>query len=309
MDNKITKSRLKTFFTYDLFKVVAIAVALCLVFNFIFNLFTTRPNAGQSLNIIYGDDLDVSEKGALLFLEPFDEKATYRYSYETLEVADKYLQAGNSTSQNMIKTWHEAGDDDLFICTDSLTDNENPNSSLYYYYVSQLYAEDLTKYVAKAIEFVESNEFYVNGVLNEQKIIEYFNEKNFKDNRFKTKEQKQQGRNLEIERITTIYNSAKTLQKVFNEHPEILKEETFEWYGISTTGKYALRLKGLTGSAENVALNDFKGVKLEDVNGVNTFTGEVYLMVGAHAEVNGDNHYESLVYLVSMIKKYSNFIS
>lgn len=306
MDNKITKSRLKTFFTYDFLKVCAIALAVCIVFVLAFNFFTAKPTAGQSLNILYGDDITVSNEGAKTFIEPLDENAKYKYSYEILMLQDKYLNSAAGSSLSSLKTWHETGDDDLFICSDK-TSGEDGDISLYEYYLSQAYAEDIKILVENALDY--ANAFYPNGELDEQAVEEHFNDKSVWDNRFKSKEKKLEGLKKEIERIKTIKTCATTLLEVFNAHPEVLKYDVFDWYGSEKKGHFAIRLNALTGGAnEKIASNDFKGSNLEEVNGNMTFTGEVYLMIGRHGELNGDNHYESLVYLTTIIKKYSNFI-
>lgn len=306
MDNKITKARLKNFFTYDFLKVLAIAAALSIFMVVLCNLFAVKPTGGQRLLILYGDDIEVEEGGANLFVQPFMQDAEYKYSYEVLEAADKYLNKGEQTSQYMLKTWHDVGDDDIFICTDSLTNADRPDSSLYRYYVTQQFAQDLKVFVNNALDYTKPF-FDENGNPNITAIKEHFDLTRGKDNRFRTKSQKEEGLIAETERLKSIYDNANILKDVFEKHPEILKYDEYDFGSFHKTGHFAIRLRALTG-AQNRAIDDFKGKELTEVNGNKVFVGEVYLMIGFHEEINGDNHFETLTYLVTFIKKYSNFI-
>lgn len=74
MDNKITRSRLKTFFEYDLVKLIALVLGVVLALYFIFGAVAKKPTDGQDYFLMIGDDVIVDTEGKGLLNEVKNSK-------------------------------------------------------------------------------------------------------------------------------------------------------------------------------------------------------------------------------------------
>ena len=79
MDNRITKTRLKTFLSYDLIKVLAVTLILCIVCLIVFNWVGEKPSSGQSFYVLCDPNVEIGEDGSML---PID---TARKGVETAD--------------------------------------------------------------------------------------------------------------------------------------------------------------------------------------------------------------------------------
>ena len=66
MDNKITLSRLKTFFVYDLVKLIACVLGVVFLLVIIFNAISKKPTNGQDYFLMISDEIVVSNDGLQL---------------------------------------------------------------------------------------------------------------------------------------------------------------------------------------------------------------------------------------------------
>ena len=302
MDNRITKSRLATFITYDFIKVIAVMLALCVMLLVVFNAVGDKPTSAQTFYVLCDNEIIVGDDGGMLTVDTAKKGANNGgFSYDIIEVSTKPIETSAYGTSYMLKTSAELGDDDIFITQEKLGRE----------YLDSYFATDIVGFVDKAFQYCTDNDFFSkSGTINEEKIRNYFLKTRKKDNRFrfgKTEE----GVALEIQRIKTIWDNATVLKKVFTEHSEIFSDKftSFTWGGREITGSFAIDLSKLTGGA--VLSNAFKfAIKNQETGEITSYTSDgIYLFVGNNQDVNGDLDYESLAYIRTIIEKYSNFIS
>ena len=178
---------------------------------------------------------------------------------------------------------------------------------LYLYYVKNNYATDIPTFINGAIDYVVSNGFIVNGEFSMNAIRDYFYRTRAKDKRFKTNAQKEQGVIYEYNRITALYKQAVALKLVFEEHPELLDEQTFDYYGVSKTGKYGLKLSALTGTEKDI--KNLFCRRIEEGDTAYYTADGIYISFGENKEETGDLYYETLAFLYELIYKYTPYVS
>ena len=304
MDNKITKTRLKTFFFYDFIKIIAIAVVLCVGSLIIFNWVGEKPTSAQTFYVLCDPKVVIGEEGGMLSVDTA-KKGTEKggFSYDILEVSTKNVEETAYNISYMLKTSVELGDDDIFITGEALGRE----------YLDSYAAADIVGLVKRAKQYCTDNNFYSkSGTINEENIKQNFLKTRKNDNRFRSAKNKEQGVALEIQRIKTIWENSNLLESVFNEHSEIFSDKftSFEWGGREITGSFAIDLSKLKGGDEkNDLSNAFKlAIYSEDTGEISYTTDGLYLFVGNNEDVNGDLDFESLAYIRTIIEKYSNFI-
>ena len=302
MDNKITKTRFKTFVSYDLIKVIAIALALCILSLVVFNWVAEKPSQAQTFYVLCDVDVVVGDEGAMLPIDTAKKGAKNGgFSYDILEVSTKNIETTAYNATYMLRTATELGDDDIFISGETLGRE----------YLESYSATDIVGFVKKAQQYCTDNGFYSkSGTINEENIKQYFLKTRSKDNRFRFNKNQDEGFALEIQRIKTIWENANLLEKVFAEHSEIFSDKftSFTWADREVTGSFAIDLSKLTGG-EGVLSNAFKlAIKDQETGEISYTTDGLYLFVADNEEFNGDLDYESLAYVRTIIEKYSDFI-
>lgn len=303
MDNKITRKRLEVFITYDLFKVVILAVILCVVLSLVFNFVGKRPTEGQRFCVLYSDDINVQEEGSNLAYVPRSvETENLGYSYEVLDLKSQSLTLAYNYTNQKLNFHVEINEDDVFICGDETAK----------FYVESGYAEDILSYLNNAFKFLEDNGIYtnivkssgtVNATYNEQAVEAYYKKVHKRKDarlRYYSLESLLEAEKL---RMRAIYDNASMLYKLLTDHPELLVTN-YEF--LETSGNYALDLSKLTGkrSIENA----FTVIKKNEDGTVDYTTDGLRLLIGNNSVDNGDNHYESLVYILTLVKTYSDFL-
>ncbi len=302
MDNKITKSRLKTFFTYDLWKMALIIVAVCLVLLIIFNMVAVKPTPGQSFYVLCDHNVIIGKEGDNLTLKTVDKGGENGgFSYDILSLQTYNLQLGANPTEYMLNNIAQLGDDDIFIAGETLGR----------LYVDSYNALDIVEFAKSGKKYCIDMGFYTDsGEINEAKIIDNFIVTRLKDNRFRSESNKQLGKEQEILRIKSVWDNANILLKVFNEHPEIFSSKftSFQWGETTITGKFAIELSMLKGTNKTIS-NAFKMEIVDEKTGeVNYTSNGVYLFVGDNLDVNGDLNYEALAYIRTIIEEYTDFI-
>ena len=180
---------------------------------------------------------------------------------------------------------------------------------VYKSYISEGFATDIIVYLEDAISFFkEKGLCNQEGVFSKSAVDSYFYQTRGKDKRFKTAQQKEQGANYEYERVTSIYKYAKALLNVFELHPELLTETTFDYYGQTFTGKYAIELSSLVGNGENKPENLFSRAVMNETEIEYTAQG-VYLVLGENKEQTGDLYYESVTFLYEIVNRYTPYLN
>ncbi len=300
MNGKISKNNIKIFFTYDLLKVLAVCTIFCLVFALVFGIVEKKTTEGQRFAIMYADDVIVGDDSTKLYQKLIDEESGNSFSYNILSIEPKQITVVDNNAQNLMYTYSDLHDDDVFICTETLIKD----------YVETHRAQDLDVFIENAFKYLYDNNFYSkSGVINEDAIIKNFVEKNKNDNRFKNDKDFEKAKQSEVKRIKAIFDNATILKGVFDKNPQIFDDKYVNLPDINYTGRFAIKLSELKGG-ELLIENSFKR-KVENENSTEeaTYTVDgVYLMLGEKSKANGDMHYEGLTYLVNFLKTYSNLI-
>ena len=308
MDNKITRSRLKTFFVYDLVKLVACVLIVVVILLVIFNAIAKKPTNGQDYFLMLGDDIIVSKEGNKLLNDVKTSNYNdYGFSYDILRVNNMQIDPTGYSSGYLMNTYVELGEDDAFIVADTEGDG------LYENYVSSYFAVEIFDYIENAINYVKSNGFIdENGNFNEEKIENNFFKTRGNDSRFETEKLYKSGVQNEIKRIKSIYKNAVVLKTVLQNHPELLykKEQVLYNNEVIKEGYFAINLEKLNGNGENVISNAFTRaiVTDEELGTVEYTVSGVVLLVGNNFNENNDLDYESLAFINKIINKYSTFI-
>ncbi len=299
MDKSLLKTRIKTFLTYDLLKVLAISIAFCLVFTLVYGIVEKKPTEGQRFTILYANDLILGDESEDLIRFTVDTENENAFSYDILKVEPKKIIVGDQSPQYLMTTYSDLCDDDVFICTDTLISD----------YVETSRAEDLDKYVEKAFTYLYDNNFYTQeNVINEDVIIAKFIKKYGKDSRFKKPEELELAKKEEVKRIKNIFNNATILKEVFANNPQIFDDKYNKISSLDYEGRFAIDLGKLSGGEKNISNAFTRKVVDEKTNKVSYTADGVYLLLGNKQYKNGDLHFEGLTYLVNMLKMYSNLI-
>ena len=310
MKLKLTKSRLKTFFTYDAIKIVAAVFITVLLLWIILNALAKKPTNGQDFFMMVADDVIISDEARALPDGVKNGGGKYKFSYDVLNVNTLVINPAGYSSAYMMNTYCELGEDDVFICTD---DGEN---SLYNQYTDLYWGEDIKTYASDALGFLSDNGLIdENGDFTDKNVESYFLKTRKKDARFRKKAAQQKGVSDEKERLKSVYDNAKALLKALDEHPELLYDEKEVKINDNLTvkGNFAINLGALDGSP---ALNGKKTItdlfarNAYDENGsVTEVTADkVLLLVGRNEQDEGDLYYESLAFINYLLYEYSTFL-
>ncbi len=305
MNNRITKQRLKTFFTYESVKLVAVLSIVLVVLTLIFNSVAKVPSQAQTISILIDtNDVIIGENEYDYYVKVRDGSSNrYGLSYDVLGFNNRQVfDTEESPSKSLIRTYHEIYDDDLFIAGKELTQ----------YYLERGYAQEINSYINGLEDFLfTSNEFYssINAPtdeINEVAVRDYFIRTRGKDSRFLTKSKLENGVLSEIERIKGLKTNLELFKKVLQICPQLIASETefpFTIGGVEIKGSYVFDL-GVLGDG---FINVFKThVKTETENYYTT--NGVYLTIGQHEEINGDLYYETLAFILTLVEEYSNIL-
>lgn len=217
MDAKITKKRLNLLLSYDWIKIIALIVAVIVVWILVFTTAATRITPAQQFTIFNYSGTKTTSRFSNLSSTLENANA---FSYDVLEVVMTDVTAGEDQAETLIQTRLMTNEGDALFASGvsknesvKYTDDQGNEFSptyleqfltLYNYYVTPIYGEN--GYLAKTENFL--NDYYSNfrdenAKVDEKKAEEVFRArvKQQKDKRFKKESQIQQGIKDEIERI------------------------------------------------------------------------------------------------------------
>lgn len=187
MDVKITAKRLKNMLAYEWVKIIAISVAIILVWSLAFTTFATRATDGQQFYIVVYDDVYDDDTSAVID----DMKADGALSYDVLKSAPNYItEAGSYSALYMLNLRLSANEGDIMIVNatdfiakatpsdedegedDSKTDEISDMESI----LTSGYVADFEDFVTSAGEYCER--FTVDGSesgeIDDSKVETYF---------------------------------------------------------------------------------------------------------------------------------------
>lgn len=265
MDAKITKKRLGHMLSYDWIKIIALVVAVIVVWWLIFSVAATKITSAQQFTVYnFKGTYTGGEYSSLIR----NVQKNDVFSYDVIEVDTYDLTTTGSELDTVLSARLQTGEGDaMFISNDfdALDEDkeyQKPDGTTYhptylqefltsYYYSASELGDSETGYLKKAEAYLAP--FFggdvVNGVLDEEAAEKEFSTriKKLNDKRFKTKKEKSKGLEEEKERLEKLRKSYLDFLSYLDEGYISLEEVTFYTYdydgnAVEKTGKYAVNL-------------------------------------------------------------------
>lgn len=298
MNNKINKTRLKNFFVYDLLKTVIITVLVGVLLFWGFNLVKVEPSNGQRFVALVANDIYLGDECDVLLKSTCENGASnYGFSYDILNA--QYSVVSDSNPRSDLISKRDIYDDDIFITTKTLAEIYLYSGAISFDQYLQLAKEYLSKFQNESGEIVE------------EKIITNFNKTRAKDNRFKSKSDKEKGIKYEIKRINGLKKNVEILEKVFKNNKQIFSADFLDAdydEGRNEYG-YAIEISKLVGKEEKNIKNAFMTKKVIEGQAEPIYTADgIYLMIGRNNDTDGDLFFEPMAYILNLFNTYTNFI-
>lgn len=332
MDVKITAKRLKNMLAYEWIKIIAISLAVILVWSLAFTTLATRATDGQQFYIVVYDDVYDDDTSAVIG----DMKDDGALSYDVLKSSPTYItDAGSYSALYMLSLRLSANEGDLLIinATDYVAkdapseegedSSENTEISDMESVLKSGYVADFEDFVTSAGEYckkftVDASE---DGLIDESKVETYFRSTRVKSARnykktYNTEAKIAQGVKDEIARIRNLQESylrvkraiatAKTngveLLRYWDKPTKYSGNEVVETkksaYGIDL----ALLARGV-GDGKKKLSDDWW---LVDENNEITTDG-LMLCVLENTKADADLKFEALTAVDYVIRNYSNY--
>lgn len=214
MDAKITKQRLARKLSYDWIKIVALAVAVIIVWTLVFTMTATRITPAQQFTVFnYYSNGSFSDSFYTAYEKAFKDGV---FSYEVIETNVNDLVTSGEYASTILETRVSVDEGDLMFIpnapdTATATTDENGNTVYERSYIQSFfsgytpYVFDLDDYFANMKTYLDGfyNGDYVSGALDEEKVTAAFMDRitENKDKRFKKDEEIEQGKKDELARI------------------------------------------------------------------------------------------------------------
>ena len=308
MNNKITSQRLKTFFVYDFIKMVAITAIVLLCVIIIFNYVGRRPTEAQTFSVLV-DNVEVVAGDEQ---ETFYTKVSYGSEDKKRIGLSHNVLSGNVTAitpssenpmQTLMQTYISLKDDDVLIAGKTIAT----------YYLGRNAAMEIDYFLTLLNNFLYVDNGFYKSELDSPNDIDVDAVKNYflktykKDARFISASQKEKGIEQEIERIKGYKTNSDLFKKLLKVCPEIISSEpeltSYTLGGVTFNGKYALNL----GALGEGFINVYKTKQVE--NGEEKLTTQgVYLLLGKREITENDNIFETLSFILTLAKDYSNVL-
>lgn len=263
MDAKITKTRLAHYLSYDLGKMVAVMVAIIVLWLLIFQTTATRITAAQEYGVYNYAGAYVGEK--------FRNYATYAdkdvFSYEVMKTGSYDISVNGDEIDTVMQARVSTSEIDAMFITD------NPANKEAWKYKDDKGVEHDATYLEGILHSCYSsilpfdgdngllalvegylNEYFTNGYedvssLDEQKLEQDFRARIKKDKRFKKEEQKAEAVLKEIERLKRYAEALTQFNDYLADGVVALQEKTVYFAGDDgvtiehvLTRKYSLNL-------------------------------------------------------------------
>lgn len=328
MDNKVTKKRLSDTLTYDWIGILCVLFAIIAVWELVFSVFSVKLTVGQHFKFYY--DQEITTYGEVAFYDMLDGTFSYDVLKADYEVINEQyntlnarlsIQEGDAVFANDFDKEDGTGtrartiiDAESVISYDALL--ENAVIYLTGFLKDEYSSLSLAEKKIKALSYNEFETYY-----DYAKIESTFLARNGKDNRFRKKEQKQQGVLSEIERIKKLSKETADFDYLLSlpdgnlffrytkfEQSALLSDEkykaTFEGYKKDEidNGKgnvrYAINVGALSGGENNIS-DYFKRKDASDAD-------RIMLLVFDFTEYQKDLQYESISFINTVIRNFSN---
>lgn len=328
MDARITKSRITRVLSYDWIKMIAMVVAVVLVWSLLWTMFSPRASVGQTFDLFVYSDF--AGKGAGEALSEAKEGGAF--SYDVLKFGSRELLSDYYST--IMSAVTPSGEGDVMITSDfpeAVEKNESKARTFIDGYGNIVYSYDAL--IADAKNYCTSNDFVIsNGEggysLNSAAIEVYFRKRMKDDPRFRTEEKILAGLENEKARIKKVWNDAVSVEYVLTSHPELIweydryeqtvnaqpegdKKQEYEdmknEYGGGVK-KYGVNLGKLSGGEKQITDLYSKVVYDDEGKIVSSTADGIIMFVFNFKSMQPDLQYESLGFVKYIISAYSNFI-
>lgn len=320
MDNKLTKKRLNDMFSYEWIAMIAVIVAVVLVWEILFSILSVKLSVGQQFKFYYDYDIDTSGSWNVEYL--LSEKETFSYDVlkieaEAIEKDDTVLLARLKTQDGDAIFTNYRSDDDGVARANTLIDNTD-----FTVYNFERLEKDAVNYLKTFLED-ETSDPLVYENLSETKIEESFLERMKKDNRFRSDSEKQEGILQEKQRI-------KRLCKEVSDFTYLLTVgDSYDVFYRYTKFKQSYDANSENQSIKSYYENEISqgrgnaiyGIKMENLNGGahsgqdyvkltgETDAGGVVLMVFDYRRYQPDLQFEVISFINAFVGECSNIYS
>ena len=208
MDNKVTKRRLSDMLSYDWILIIVVALAVILLWEFIYGVAAVRLTPGQQFKFYY--DVNVQGDTQMMYGLISDKKA---FSYDVIEVSSESLTAEVNVLEARLSI--QEGDIIFTDCTEPTEEQENKTVRLkqlvdnYYGYSYEQMLKDAKTYLLGFMkdgvaEDISASTYDLDN-LDGAKIESVFRKRMKKDNRFREEKQILEGVKAEKARIERLY--------------------------------------------------------------------------------------------------------
>lgn len=276
MDNKITKKRLSDFLSYEWILMIITIVAAILVLELVFTVSGVTLTKGQAFVIGYdmGDGSDGVEITSDAQVNIYNGiKKSNCFSYDVIDVGFMRTESREGET-DLLSLRYSTYDLDVLVTFNDKSDTENRMKDIIDNYEVWSFEDMVKKGKTYLKQFLKQTDGdwetavleYSN--LSESKIEEYFLTRQKKDNRFRTQEQKEEGKKNECLRIKKLCEDIVKIEYLLENHSEIfIKYTKYEQLSVQqpdntlvqdlyknqTLKSYAIDLSALNGGKTQVS--------------------------------------------------------
>ncbi|MBO4251576.1 MAG: hypothetical protein J5911_02825 [Clostridia bacterium] len=215
MDNRLTKKRLSNFLAYEWLLTLGVIIAAIMAMELLYTMLATRLTEGQRFKYYFDEEIAAIDAFSVYNLLGVDiGKNGKTFSYDVLSVETESLVA-NTDVLSMRLSLHEG--DAIFT---SAVEKEGAGSrakvvvDAYSVYDYESLLASAKEYLAQFI--VSGGDIYDTADYDENLIRAYFDERMKGDNRYRTEEDKEVGRQSEIGRILKLAKDVEDFEKILN---------------------------------------------------------------------------------------------
>ena len=321
MDNRLTKRRLSDFLAYEWIITIVAAVAAIIVLELIYTVAATRLSIGQQFKYYMDEDLYVYDSSmgdiySLLGVETGKNGKTF--SFDVLSVETESL----SSSYNVLSVRLSAQEGDAIFTSAAEKEDGTVRAKAV---IDEFPVYDMENLLESAKTYL--NKFVITGgnIYNaddydENKIRDYFDARMKGDNRFRTEEEKAEGRQNEIGRIRKLASDVQDFETLmtigeekglfykYTKYEQTATTEDNENYRAAyekekTDGRencvYGFNMAAMTGGERNVS--DYLKLSGGTANGV-------VLLLFDFSSYQPDLQYESISFVCTLVREFSNFL-
>ena len=312
MDNRLTKKRLSDFFAYEWIMTIIIVIAAILTLELVYTVSATRLSTGQQFKYYFDETLYDQPTGdfyELLGVNIGENGKTF--SYDVLSVQSENILS----SYNVLSARLSVQEGDAIFTSKKENENGSVNAKTivddYPVYDFASLKTHAKEYLSQFLSDSVHGDVYNEQDYDETAIRAYFDKRMKGDNRFRTEEDKEQGRLNEIARIKKLAKETKDFEKLlsFGEETGLFFVYTrFEQAAAngsetvtpeSESKIFGLNLHALTGK-RNVS-DYFKIANSDNAE-------DVVLVLFDFSSYQYDLQFECISFLNTLVREFSNFL-